>query len=150
MVKSNIFRLITGVATGTLLIGIITSCEGPMGPDGKNGSDGTNGKNGIDANATCTQCHNPNVVTQKATQFELSKHSFGTTAEEEAGGSTGCTPCHESEAFKYVCKNNVPSTFTLNTTTNKYVNNYAATIETGYGAFTCNTCHSSFKSYNNI
>ena len=122
-----------------------TSCEGPAGPDGK---DGTNGMNGKDANATCTQCHNPTVVTAKVTQYELSKHFFGTTAEEEAGGSTGCTPCHESEGFKYVCKNNVPTTFTL--TSGKYVNDYVATTATGYGSFTCNTCHSSLHTTDSI
>jgi hypothetical protein len=135
MVKSNCFKLITSISVGALMMWITTSCEGPMGPDGKNGMDGK------DANATCTKCHNPSVVTAKATQFELSKHSTGTVAEEEAGGSTGCTPCHESEGFKYVCANNVPSTFALSS--GKYANNYVATTGTGIGAFTCNTCHSS-------
>lgn len=138
MIKSNFFRLFTGISIGALLMWMNTSCEGPMGPDGKNGSDGTNGK---DANATCTKCHNPSVVTAKATQFELSKHFTGTVAEEEAGGSTGCTPCHESEGFKYVCANNVPTTFALSS--GKYTNSYAATTATGIGSFTCNTCHSS-------
>lgn len=140
MVKSRCLKLLMGIMSGSLLMWVLTSCEGPMGPDGK---DGSNGTNGVDANATCTKCHNQGVVTAKATQFELSKHFFGTTAEEEAGGQTGCTPCHESEGFKYVCKNNIASTFTLNSSTGKYVNNYAATTATGYGAFTCNTCHSS-------
>jgi len=141
MIRSRCLRLITGIAASLLLMWVVTSCEGPMGPDGKAGTNGTNGTNGIDANANCTKCHNPTVVTAKVTQYELSKHFFGTTAEEEAGGSTGCTPCHESEGFKYVCKNNVPATFTL--VSGKYANDYIATAATGYGSFTCNTCHSS-------
>ncbi len=78
MIKSRYLRLFSGIATGALLMWVVTSCEGPAGPDGKDGKDGLNGK---DANATCTKCHNPNVVTAKATQFELSKHYTGTVAE---------------------------------------------------------------------
>ncbi len=89
------------------------SCEGPMGPAGKDGQNGANGTNGLDANETCKLCHNPEVVDAVAVQFELSKHNLGLVAEEEAG-NTGCSPCHTQEAFKYVCANNIPSTFTLN------------------------------------
>ena len=115
---------------------ILTSCEGPMGPAGKDGLAGT------DANETCKECHNPDVVDAVATQFELSKHSYGEAAFEEAG-STSCGPCHLSEAFKYVCENNIPVTFTLNATTGKYANDYAATSSTAYGEIGCFTCHSS-------
>lgn len=107
---------------------IFTACEGPMG------------KAGADANESCKLCHNSEVVEQKATEFEFSKHSFGEAAFEEAG-NTGCTPCHTSQAFKYVVANNVPSTFTLNTTTNKYANDYAAAAGSTLGEFNCFTCH---------
>jgi len=118
---------------------LFSACEGPMGPAGADGKDGLNGK---DANETCKLCHNSTVVEAKATEFELSKHDFGEVAFEEAG-NTGCTPCHVSEAFKYVCKNNVPSTFTLNTTTGKYSNDYATVASSAFGDITCSTCHSS-------
>ena len=123
----------------------LASCEGPMGPagkDGANGANGTNGANGKDANETCKLCHNPTVVEKVATQFEFSKHSYGEAAFEEAG-STGCTPCHTSDAFIYVVKNNVPATFALNTTTGKYSNSYATNNANTLGEINCVTCHSS-------
>jgi len=110
-----------------------------MGPAGK---DGANGANGVDANETCKLCHNPEVVDAVAVQFELSKHNLGVVAEEEAG-NTGCSPCHTQEAFKYVCENNIPSTFALNTTTGKYSNSYATIASAAIGNITCFTCHSS-------
>src|SRR5512142_694590 len=100
--KKLFYSLIIPAVTALLVV----ACEGPMGPAGANGKD---------ANETCKLCHNSAVVEEKMTQFELSKHKFGEAAFEEAG-NTSCAPCHESEAFKYVCKNNVPSTFTLNST----------------------------------
>ena len=74
---------------------ILASCEGPMGPAGKDGANGQDGLAGVDANETCKECHNPTVVDAVAVQFELSKHSYGEAAFEEAG-NTGCTPCHAS------------------------------------------------------
>jgi hypothetical protein len=121
---------------------LFSACEGPMGPAGADGADGADGK---DANETCKLCHNPTVVDQKVVEFSFSKHKYGEAAFEEAG-NTGCSPCHESEAFKYVCKNNVPVTFTLNTTTGKYSNDYAATTSIAYGILSCFTCHSSLHS----
>ena len=118
---------------------ILTSCEGPAGPAGKDGIDGLAG---TDANETCKECHNPTVVDAIAVQFELSKHFYGEAAFEEAG-NTGCGPCHLSEAFKYVCKNNIPSTFTLNATTGKYSNDYATISSKAFGDIGCFTCHSS-------
>jgi hypothetical protein len=116
---------------------VLASCEGPMGPKGDNGADGADG---IDANETCKECHNPDVVTKKATQFELSKHSFGEASFEEAG-NTSCGPCHESEGFKYVIKNNIPATFANNS--GVYSNQYISTASTSYGEINCTTCHSS-------
>ena len=124
---------------------ILTSCEGPMGPagaNGANGANGTNGTNGIDANETCKECHNPTKVDAIAVQFDFSKHSYGSVAFEEAG-NTGCSPCHTSEAFKYVVANSIPSTFTLNATTGKYSNDYASISSKTLGEITCFTCHSS-------
>ncbi len=121
--------------TALILAGfILASCEGPRGLTGDSGQDG------IDANETCKACHNPTVVDAKATQYELSKHSYGEAAFEEAG-STSCGPCHESEAFKYVSKNNTPATFTL--ASGKYSNDYMVPIDKAYGEINCFTCHSS-------
>jgi len=119
---------------------VTSSCvkEGPMGLTGNTGADGTNGK---DANETCKICHTSTKVDLIATQFEFSKHSYGEAAFEESG-NTGCTPCHAQEAFKYVVKNKVPATFTLNATTGKYVNNYATVATDAYGEIGCSTCHS--------
>ena len=132
-------RLITPVALLFCALLLFTACEGPMGPAGANGKDGKDGK---DANETCKLCHNPTVVDQKVVEFGFSKHKYGEAAFEE-GGNAGCSPCHESEAFKYVCKNNVPATFTLNATTGKYSNDYIATTSIAFGELSCFTCHSS-------
>ena len=125
------------------LMFIAPSCvkEGPMGPAGATGAAGTNGTNGTDANQTCKMCHTATKVDLISTQFVFSKHSSGEAAISEAG-NVGCTPCHAQEAFKYVCANNVPATFTLNTTTGKYVNNYNTDITAAYGELGCSTCHS--------
>lgn len=112
--------------------------EGPMGLTGANGKDGANG---TDANETCKMCHTSAKVDIITTQFKFSKHEYGEAAFEEAG-NTGCTPCHAQEAFKDVVKRNVPSTFTLNAATGRYVNNYATSSSTAYGEIGCSTCHS--------
>jgi hypothetical protein len=139
IIMKTIFKVISMF---TIAGFFLASCEGPMGPAGKDGVDGAAGANGKDANETCKECHSPTVVDAVAVQFEFSKHSFGEAAFEEAG-NTGCTPCHTSEAFKYVVKNNVPSTFTLNATTGKYANDYATVATSALGEITCFTCHSS-------
>lgn len=139
-------------AMGLLIAGssvMLTGCtkEGPQGLAGKDGSNGTNGTNGTngadgkDGSTACAACHNPAGIELVSTQFQLSKHSYGEAAFNEAG-IVSCTPCHASEAFKYVVTNNVPSTFTLNTTTGKYVNNYATIASAAIGEINCSTCHS--------
>ena len=133
----NLIKLFSfTLATGLLL----SSCEGPMGPAGEDGLAGLDGKDGKDANETCKLCHNPTVVDAVAVQFELSKHSYGEAAFGEAG-STGCAPCHESEGFKYVVKNNTPVAFVNNG--GVYSNPYASSASTSFGAIGCFTCHSS-------
>ncbi|MCX6322142.1 MAG: ammonia-forming cytochrome c nitrite reductase subunit c552 [Bacteroidia bacterium] len=116
---------------------ILTSCEGPMGPAGKDGLDGLAG---IDANETCKLCHNSTTVDLISVQYELSKHGYGEAAFTEAG-STSCAPCHLSEAFKYVVKNNTPVAFV--NTAGVYSNPYASSASTAYGEIGCSTCHSS-------
>jgi hypothetical protein len=119
---------------------LITACEGPMGPAGKDGTNGANGANGADANETCKECHNPTVVDLISQQFELSKHSYGEAAFEEAGNTT-CDVCHTSEGFKDVCSRGVAATFTLGTN-GKYTNNYITTPDKTFGELSCFTCHS--------
>ena len=117
-----------------------SSCtkQGPMGLTGAAGADGTNG---ADANQTCKLCHAPTMVDLISTQFEFSKHSYGEAAFTESG-TVGCAPCHTQEGFKYMCANNVPSTFTLNATTGKYANDYNTSTSAAYGELGCSTCHS--------
>ena len=106
------------------------------------GKEGAAGKDGKDASETCKQCHTSTVVDRVATEFELSKHSTGEAASEEAG-NTSCAPCHEQEGFKYVCTNNTPVAFVLNA--GKWTNPYAATSSTSYGEFLANVPCSSFS-----
>ena len=121
---------------------MVTSCTktGPQGAQGIAGTNGTNGTNGKDANETCKLCHTKEVVDSVAVQFELAKHSWGVVAFEEAG-VVGCDPCHTDKGFVYVCKNNVPSTFTF--TGGKWNNDYSTVLSDAIGAITCFTCHSS-------
>ena len=129
MKKTNIFLSFIAIAT---LVVALAGCTKP-----KDGAEGAAGK---DANETCKLCHNASVVDAVAVQYDLSKHSWGEASFAEAG-NTGCAPCHESEGFKYVCANNTPATFTLSTTTNKYVNDYASVSTAAYGEISCFTCH---------
>ncbi len=117
---------------------LLASCA----KDGNDGLAGPAGPAGKDASETCKLCHNPSVVDSVATQFQLSKHEFGTAAEEEAGRA-GCIPCHTQEAFKYVCKNNVTATFYQDSATGPWKNPYDAPSYAGYGKLGCFTCHSS-------
>ncbi|MEI7830676.1 MAG: hypothetical protein WCI31_12950 [Prolixibacteraceae bacterium] len=116
--------------------------EGPPGKDGSNGSNGATGASGKDANETCKMCHTPSKVDIIAVQFQYSKHETGEAAISESGNA-GCSPCHTQGGFQDVVTRKVPSTFTLNTTTGKYVNNYACNAALGYGELLCRTCHSS-------
>lgn len=124
----------------SVIIFTAPSCvkEGPMGLQGEPGANGADGAN---AGETCAMCHKKDVVDLISTQFQLSKHNYGGAAFEEAGNTT-CTPCHVQEAFKYVVKNNVSAKFQLNTTTNRYVNQYATAATHAYGEIGCSTCHS--------
>lgn len=125
----NLIKLFSLLFTAGFLF---SSCEGPAGVPGTAGAD---------ANETCKECHNQTVVEPKLTEYQFSKHEYGEVAFDE-GGVTACTPCHTSDAFRYVCKNATPSTFTLNSS-GKYVNDYATTTDQALGKFTCFTCHSS-------
>ena len=121
---------------------LFSACEGPMGPAGKDGTNGINGAkgaDGIDANETCKECHNPEMVDAVAVEFEMSKHNTGIVAEEEAGNK-GCTPCHTSQAFRYVCENNISSAFVLGSN-GKYTNGYSSVATATLGAIDCFTCH---------
>lgn len=141
MKKVNLLNLMYMLLVMVAISLVSCTKEGPAGPAGADGTDGTNGTNGTDGTAGCIQCHAPEVVDLKAVQYEFSKHFYGEAAFEESG-NVGCTPCHASEAFKYVCENNIPSTFTLNTSTSQYANDYVTVSTDAYGEITCSTCHS--------
>jgi hypothetical protein len=138
MKKLTTFLLAAGMLIAAASL-TLTSCtkEGPQGPAGK---DGTNGTNGKDANETCKLCHAKEVVDSIAVEFQLSKHNWGSASFEEAG-NPGCGPCHESKAFIYVCKNNIPSTFTF--ANGKWNNDYSSVPSDAIGEINCFTCHSS-------
>jgi hypothetical protein len=116
--------------------------EGPPGKDGADGAKGAAGKDGVDANQTCKMCHTPSKVDIIAVQFQYSKHETGEAAITESGNA-GCSPCHTQGGFQDVVKRNIPSTFTLNAATGKYVNDYACNAAVAYGELLCRTCHSS-------
>jgi hypothetical protein len=155
MKKSRLILLAAGMMVTAASL-IFTACtkEGPAGPQGPNGTDGTNGTNGTDgtngtngtdgkdANETCKICHTATVVDAIAVEFQMSKHGWGSAAFEEAGNPS-CGPCHEQKAYIYVVKNNIPSTFTFNGTTGKWVNDYSSVYSDAIGAISCWTCHSS-------
>jgi hypothetical protein len=122
----NMKNLIRLLLLFIFVVFVLTSCEGPMGPAG------------ADANETCKQCHNSAGVDSVSTQYEFSKHAYGEAAFEETG-NTGCTPCHASEAFKYVVKNKVSTVFTL--ANGVYTNPYFTSSAKAYGEIVCSTCH---------
>lgn len=97
---------------------IIASCEGPMGPAGR------------DADETCMECHNRNVVDRIEVQYTHSEHYHGEAFEE--GARTNCAPCHSTQGFLYVVENEVP-------VTNYVVDAATASLP---GRLECYTCHS--------
>ncbi len=99
-----------------------TACV-KQGPPGVNGADGANGAAGKDANSTCLTCHTTANMTAKQSQYELSKHFFGTSS---ARNTKYCARCHTSEGFKEI------------TSQNKYV--VSNDIPNGT-RITCETCH---------
>jgi len=147
MKLKNLFHIVL-LAGVVMCVAPACTKEGPAGPpgtDGTDGVDGTDGKDGVDGGSDCKLCHNPTTVDLITVQYQFSKHGHGEAAFEESGNTT-CAPCHAQEAYKYVVKNNVPSTFVLNTTTNKYVNQYVTVATAAYGEIGCSTCHSAIHS----
>ncbi len=139
MRKNFLQKILSGAAMlAAVALIFLSGCA----KDGNDGLTGPTGANGKDANETCKLCHNPSMVDSVATQFQMSKHEYGTTYEEEAG-NTGCGPCHLQEAFKYVVRNNTPVAFTFNSTTGRWENPYASIPSAAYGKLGCFTCHSS-------
>lgn len=96
---------------------IITACEGPQGEAGRN------------ADESCMQCHNREVVDRIEAQYTHSEHYHGEAFEE--GSRTACAPCHSTDGFLYVVENNTPVT--------AYVTD--ATTASLPGRLECYTCH---------
>ena len=91
-------KLIKLLSLLTVVVLMLSSCEGPMGPAGANGADGADGDNGIDANATCTLCHNNDAIIEvKVAQWEESVHATGENA--AYANRSGCVQCHTSQGF---------------------------------------------------
>ena len=100
-------------AVALMAFGAACVKEGPPGQTGAAGTNGTNGTNGKDANATCLTCHSTANMTAKETQYQLSKHFFGTSS---SRNTKYCARCHTSEGFKeittqnkYVVSNDIPN-----------------------------------------
>ncbi len=94
----NLIKLLSALfAAGFILV----SCEGPAGPAGQDGQDGANG---IDANATCTTCHdNSALIETKQAQWSESVHATGVNA--AYANRKGCVRCHTSQGFlEYVAE----------------------------------------------
>lgn len=65
---------------------MMTACEGPAGPQG------------VDANQSCTECHNSSALIElKEAQWEESLHATGGNA--AYANRTGCNECHTSQGF---------------------------------------------------
>jgi hypothetical protein len=107
--------LILGSAT---TFSLLTSCEGPQGIAG------------VDANESCTQCHNSeSLLIAKVRQSANSTHQTGITSFEN---STSCAPCHTSQGFL--------ETLVTDTTVT------AAAVENPVPA-NCRTCHKIHENY---
>ena len=85
----------------TVVVFILTSCEGPMGPSGK------------DANESCILCHNTPNQDAKLAEYHLSKHYYGTSS---SRNTKYCARCHTKEGFieitgaeTYVASNDIPN-----------------------------------------
>lgn len=96
LIKLFLFMLATGL--------LLSSCEGPMGPAGADGANGANGIAGIDANQSCTLCHdNSALIETKYAQWSESVHATGENA--AYANRTGCVRCHTSQGFlEYVAE----------------------------------------------
>jgi hypothetical protein len=116
---------------------IAVSCtkEGPVGLTGENGAPGA------DANESCKTCHTSAVVDAKKMEYHYSMH--GSDLAYEEGTRNACAPCHAHQGLMDVVTKNTPATFTLNTATNRYDNNYVASASALNmpGKIGCTTCH---------
>ena len=102
----NLFKLFSVLVAAGFLF---ASCEGPMGPAGKDGKWPTEPM----AQTESMPMKPANCVTTlklwMLLQYNLNCQSIHMVKQHfEEAGNTGCAPCHASEAFKYVCANNIP------------------------------------------
>ncbi len=85
-------------------IGLLASCEGPMGPpgpqgpQGEPGPQGNDGTPGVAGTAGCLECHSSEAKYEITMDYEGSGHSLGVAAA-YAGGRGGCAVCHSNEGF---------------------------------------------------
>jgi len=106
------------ILSSVTVFSLLTSCEGPEGIAG------------VDANESCTQCHNSgSVLIAKISQAAASKHQTGITSFENA---TSCAPCHTSQGYLEVLVSDTTAT--------------KAAIENPVPA-NCRTCHTIHENY---
>jgi hypothetical protein len=104
--------------SSAMVFSLLTSCEGPQGIAG------------VDANESCTQCHNKgSVLIAKIRQSATSKHQTGTSSFENA---SGCAACHTSQGF-------LETLITDTTATTAAIENPVPT--------NCRTCHMIHEKY---
>lgn len=88
---SGLLVLISG-----LLFSFFSSCEGPVGPPGE------------DANESCNQCHNDEVLVLTAmVQHSYADHQTGTSFERN---SSSCAPCHTHQGYLEILRTGEQST----------------------------------------
>ncbi len=119
MKNNSIFKTtaILLLSSATVL-SIMTSCEGPQGIAG------------VDANETCTQCHNDgSLLIAKISQAAASTHQTGITSFENA---VSCAPCHTSQGYLEVLVSDTTAT--------------KAAIANPVPA-NCRTCHAIHENY---
>ncbi len=98
--------LVTILAVITAL-GILMGCNGKDGVQGPAGNDGKDGANGSSAMTSCLKCHTDSNFNQKTTEYNFSKHSYGTTRA-RGQGNRFCARCHTNEGFQEITWNGMP------------------------------------------
>jgi len=100
-------KLLVLILAGVTAMILLTGCNVKDGVAGPPGKDGTNGTNGVDASLSCLKCHTDSNFDAKTTQYNYSKHSYGTT---RARGQANryCARCHTNEGFQEITWNGMP------------------------------------------
>jgi len=98
------------------------------GPSGTDGIDGIDGLAGLDSTADCRSCHSAEHRDPIKESFALSVHAAGATVG-YAGGKDSCSRCHSDEGYV------------------NFITGKTAVVIPNPNAISCNTCHSSHRSF---